>query len=255
MKRKINILYVIDTLFIGGAEQHVTTLCRHINKEKFHVVACTLFSRNLSKVEPFAVQIGKMGIRVERLGLTTWRDVRTFKKYLSLIDEEKIDIVHAHTVPADFWGCLIAKIFRHSKTVVTLHGPDLEKTCVSKLQYTLVNTILSNRIITASGLLKRMMVHKNFAKPEKVIVIPNQVDIDLFNPSKKGNKFRAEYNISDDTIIIGSVGRFERSKGFEICFQVFARVLKNHSKVKFILCGYGKQESFYKAVIQDLGIE
>lgn len=246
---------MIDTLFIGGAEQHVTTLCRHINKEKFHVVVCTLFSRDLSKVEPFAVQIGKMGIRVERLGLTTWRDVRTFKKYLSLIDEEKIDIVHAHTVPADFWGCLIAKIFRHSKTVVTLHGPDLEKTCVSKLQYTLVNTILSNRIITASGLLKRMMVHENFAKPEKVIVIPNQVDIDLFNPSKKGNKFRAEYNISDDTIIIGSVGRFERSKGFEICFQVFARVLKNHSKVKFILCGYGKQEGFYKAVIQDLGIE
>ena len=255
MKRKINILYVIDTLFIGGAEQHVATLCRHIDKEKFHVVVCTLFSRNLSQIEPFAVQIEKMGIRVERLGLTTWRDVRTFKKYSNLIDEEKIDIVHAHTVPADFWGCLIAKLFRHCKTVVTLHGPDLEKTCVSKLQYTLVNTILSNRIITASGLLKRMAIRENFARVEKVMVIPNQVDIDFFNPLEKGNKFRAEYNIPDDTIIIGSVGRFERSKGFEICFQVFAKVRMQHSKLKFILCGYGKEEGFYKAVIKDLGIE
>jgi glycosyltransferase involved in cell wall biosynthesis len=253
--RKINILYVIDTLFIGGAEQHVATLCKHIDKEKFHVVVCTLFSRNLSQVEPFAVQIEKMGIRVERLGLTTWRDFEAFRKYMKLIDEEKTDIVHAHTVPADFWGCLIAKLFRHCKTVVTLHGPDLEKTRISKLQYTLVNTILSNRIITASGLLKRMAVRESFARAEKVMVIPNQVDIDFFNPSKKGNKFRAEYNIPDDTVIIGSVGRFERSKGFEICFQVFAKARMQHAKLKFILCGYGKEEGFYKAVVKDLGIE
>lgn len=255
MKRKINILYVIDTLFIGGAEQHVTTLCRHINKEKFHVVVCTLFSRDLSKVEPFAVQIGKMGIRVERLGLTTWRDVRTFKKYLSLIDEEKIDIVHAHTVPADFWGCLIAKLFRHRKTIVTLHGPDLVKTFVSKLQYNQVNTFLSNKIITASDLLKHTAICENYAKANKIVVIPNQVDVVRFNPSKTGNKIRAEYNIPADTMIIGSIGRFEKSKGFEICFKVFARVLKHHSKLKFILCGYGKEEGFYRTVVKDLDIE
>ncbi len=254
-QRKINILYVIDTLFIGGAEQHVATLCKHIDKEKFHVVVCTLFSRDLSKIEPFAAQIEKMGILVERLGLTTWRDTRIFKKYLNLIDKEKIDIVHAHTIPADFWGCLIARLFRHCKTVVTLHGQGLEKTRISKLQCTLVNTILSNKIITVSCLLKHMVVRKNFVRDEKVVAIPNQVDTVFFNPLKKGNKFRAEYNISDDTVIIGSVGRFEKNKGFEICFQVFAKARMQYSNLKFIVCGYGKQEGFYKSVIRDLSIE
>lgn len=254
-QRKIHILYVIDTLFIGGAEQHVATLCKHIDKEKFHVVVCTLFSRNLSQVEPFAVQIEKMGIRVERFGLTTWRDIKTFKKYSNLIDEENIDIVHAHTVPADFWGCLIARTFKHRKTVVTIHGPDLEKTLVSKLQYNLVNTCLSDKIITASNLIKRITVNENFGRADKIIVIPNQVDIDLFDPLKKRTKIRAEYDISDDTVIIGSIGRFEKSKGFEVCLQVFAEVQKQYSKTKFILCGYGKEACFYKTVIKDLGIE
>lgn len=253
--RKINILYVIDTLFIGGAEQHVATLCKHIDKEKFHVAVCTLFSRNLSQVEPFAAQIEKMGIRVERLGLTTWRDVRTFKKYLSLIDEEKIDIVHAHTVPADFWGCLIARAFKHRKTIVTLHGPDSKKTFISKLQYKILNLCLTDRIIACSNLLKNIAINENFASSDKIEVIPNQVDITVFNPEKKGEKIRIEYNISNDTVIIGSIGRFIKRKGFEICLQVFAEVKKRHPRSKFILCGYGEQEGFYKAVIQDLGIE
>lgn len=255
MKRKINILYVIDTLFIGGAEQHVAMLCRHINKEKFHVVACTLFSRNLSQVEPFAVQIGKMGIRVERLGLTTWRDVYTFKKYLSLIDEEKIDIVHAHTVPADFWGCLIARAFKHRKTIVTLHGLDSKKTFISKLQYKILNLCLTDRIIACSNLLKNIAINENFASSDKIEVIPNQVDITVFNPGKKGEKIRTEYNISNDTVIIGSIGRFIKRKGFEICLQVFAEVKKRHPRSKFILCGYGEEEGFYRTTAKDLNIE
>lgn len=255
MKRKINILYVIDTLFIGGAEQHVATLCRHINKEKFHVVACTLFSRNLSQVEPFAVQIEKMGIRVERLGLTTWRDVYTFKKYLSLIDEEKIDIVHAHTVPADFWGCLIARAFKHRKTIVTLHGLDSKKTFISKLQYKILNLCLTDRIIACSNLLKNIAINENFASSDKIEVIPNQVDITVFNPGNKGEKIRTEYNISNDTVIIGSIGRFIKRKGFEICLQVFAEVKKRHPRSKFILCGYGEEEGFYRTTAKDLNIE
>lgn len=246
---------MIDTLFIGGAEQHVAMLCRHINKEKFHVVACTLFSRNLSQVEPFAVQIGKMGIRVERLGLTTWRDVYTFKKYLSLIDEEKIDIVHAHTVPADFWGCLIARAFKHRKTIVTLHGLDSKKTFISKLQYKILNLCLTDRIIACSNLLKNIAINENFASSDKIEVIPNQVDITVFNPGKKGEKIRTEYNISNDTVIIGSIGRFIKRKGFEICLQVFAEVKKRHPRSKFILCGYGEEEGFYRTTAKDLNIE
>ena len=254
-KRKINILYVIDTLLIGGAEQHVATLCKHIDKEKFHVVVCTLFSRDLSREEPFTDEIKKHGIRIGRLGLTTWRDFQTFKKYMRLIDEEKIDIVHAHTVPADFWGCLIARIFKHRKTVITLHGPDLKKTFISRLQRKIVNTCLSNKIIEVSDFLKYLSIKEDFAGNDKIIVIPNQVDIAIFDPEKKGTQIRAEYNIPDDVITIGSVGRFIKRKGFEICLQVFANIKKQYSKTRFILCGYGEEEGFYKIVAKNLCIE
>jgi len=254
-QRKINILYVIDTLFIGGAEQHVVTLCKHLDKERFHIVVCTLFSRNLSEVEPLAVEIEKMGIRVVRLGLTTWRDIPTFKKYLNLIDEEKIDIIHAHTVPADFWGCLIAKLFRHRKTIVSLHGPDLRQTFISRLHSKLVNICLTDKIIVCSNYLKHIAIHESFARADKIIVIPNPIDITVFKHEKKGFNIRMEYGISGDTIVIGSVGRFIKGKGYEICLQVFARVISRYPKLKFLLCGYGEEENFYKTVSRDLGIE
>ena len=252
---KISILYVIDTLFIGGAEQHVATLCKHINKEKFHVVVCTLFSRDLSKVEPLAVEIEKRGIRVERFGLTSWRDFSIFKKYMRLINEEKIDIVHAHTVPADFWGCFIAKIFKGQKTIVTLHAPDPLKTFVSRMQYRLVNTWLSDKIIDVSNQLKHVSVKEYCAKADKIMVIPNQVDTNQFHPDNKGIKIRAEFKISDDTIIIGSIGRFIKRKGLEVCLQIFAKIQKDYPNSKFILCGYGEKEAFYRTIIKDLGIE
>ena len=254
-QKKINILYVIDTLFIGGAEQHVAALCKHIDKEKFHIVVCTIFSRDLSQTEPFAVEIAKLGIRVERFGLTTWRDIPTFRKYLNLIDEEKIDIIHAHTVPADFWGCLIARAFKHRKTIATLHGLDSRKTFISKLQYKILNLCLTDRIIACSNLLKNIAINENFARADKIEVIPNQVDTTFFNPAKNGEKIRAEFNIPNNTIVIGGVGRFIKNKGFEICLHVFAKIKNQYSNSKFILCGYGEEEHLYRTIVKLLNIE
>ncbi len=163
--------------------------------------------------------------------------------------------MHAHTVPADFWGCLIAKIFKRRKTVTTLHCPNVKKSVAFRLQRIAVNTCLSNKIIAVSGLPRHVAVNINYAKTDKIIVIPNSVDIAFFHPGKKGTKIRTEYSISSDTIIIGSIGRFIKSKGFEICLQVFAKVKIQYPKVKFLLCGYGEEEVFYRAVIKDLDIE
>ena len=255
-KRKINILYIIDTLLIGGAEQHVATLCKHIDKEKFHVVVCTLFSRDLSRVEPFANEIKKLGIRVEQLRLTSWRNIQTFKKYLNLIDEEKIDIVHAHTIPADFWGCLIARIFKRRKTIVTIHGHNPRTPFLTNVQRKMVNMYLPNKLIVVSNLLKYTAINYNYAHPDKIIVIPNMVDTKVFTPEKKGTKIRMEYNIPEDVIILGSIGRFIKNKSFETCLQVFAEVKNNcPKKLKFILCGYGEEEDFYRTTAKNLGIE
>ncbi len=253
--KKINVLYVIDTLFVGGAEKHVATLCRHIDRDRFHVAVCTLFSRDLSAHEPYAVEIEKMGIRVERLGLTSWRDFETFKKYLRVIDNENCGLVHAHTVPADFWGCFVAKTMRRCKTIVTLHGAAAHPAFALCLQRIGVNRLFSDKIIACSSLLKSRAMRENYGRDDKIIVIPNQVDTAIFTPSNRGDTVRTGYNISHDAIVMGSVGRFVKNKGFDTCLQIFAKVQKKHPQSKFILCGYGEEEASYRRIIRHLGIE
>ncbi len=254
-RRKINILYVIDTLFIGGAEKHVVNLCRYINKERFHTVVCTLFSRNLSKDEPFAAEIEDIGIRVERFGLRSWRDIKVFKKYLNLIEEENIDIIHAHTTPAAFWGPLIARLFKHKKTIVTLHGLDLNKSLISKIQHSMVNICLTDKIIACSDLLKQFAINEYFGRPNKITIIPNMIDTTVFSPENTGYKIRTGYNIPNNSIVIGSVGRFVKTKAFEVSLEIFAKVKSQYPELKFLLCGYGEEEALYRNTVKNLGIE
>ena len=255
VRKKINVLYVIDTLFVGGAEKHVATLCRHIDRDKFNVTVCTLFSRDLSAHETYAAEIEKMGIGVERLGLTSWRDFATFKKYLRVIDKTNCDVVHAHTVPADFWGCLVAKTLRRCKTIVTLHGIASHMTLALRLQRIAVNRLFSDKIIACSSLLKSHALGEDYGRDEKIIVIPNQVDASVFTPSNRGGSIRTEFNIPHGAIVMGSVGRFVKNKGFDTCLRIFAKVQERYPQSKFILCGYGEEDASYRQLIRRLGID
>ncbi|MBI5308535.1 MAG: glycosyltransferase family 4 protein, partial [Planctomycetes bacterium] len=66
---------------------------------------------------------------------------------------------------------------------------------------------------------------------------------------------RAEYNIPHDAIVLGSVGRFVKNKGFDTCLRIFAKVQKKHPQSKSIMYGYGEEEASYRRIIRHLGIE
>ena len=200
--KKINILYVIDTLFIGGAEQHVATLCRHINKEKFHVVVCTLFSRDPNRREPFADEIRALGVRVEQLAMCIWRDRQAITQFLRLIDEEHIDIVHGHTIPANFWGCFMAKVFRRRKTLYTCHQPFFNEGPAMRRQQLALNTFLADCIISISEATTQFCQTSCYVSSKKIIKIPNTVDTYRFRPEVSGTAVRTKMGLPDNVPLI-----------------------------------------------------
>jgi len=105
----IRVLYVLDSLAIGGAEQLFALMATHLPADRFYVVVCTLFSRG-ERPEPLADELRAKGIRVEQIAMRRWRDIDAIRRFWTLIEEERINLVHAHTVPADFWGCLLTRL-------------------------------------------------------------------------------------------------------------------------------------------------
>ena len=66
---------------------------------------------------------------------------------------------------------------------------------------------------------------------------------------------RKELNISDDTLVIGPVGRFVEQKNHRFLIEVFAEVLKQKPDALLMLVGDGEKKKEIKEQINALGIE
>ncbi len=255
LEKKIGILYILDNLAIGGAQQVVLTLAENLDKKNFHIVVCTLFSRDPKMEEPLADEIKEMDIPVYKLAMTSWRDWNTIKKLLQIIDMENIDLVHSHMVPADFWGTFLTKIFKRKKAVYTRHNTYTPNGFSSKIQTFLLNRILCEKIVAISNATFKNLTARCWANPKKIVKIYNGVNTKRFSPSLSGTRVRESLDIPPDSVVIGNLSRFEKRKGYDVFLNVALRVAKFNPHVRFLIMGNGPEEAPLRLLAKQLDVE
>lgn len=98
------------------------------------------------------------------------------------------------------------------------------------------NQIDNLTLVTPSNWLKEI-TQKSFLSKNKIRVIPNGIDLNVFK-NKKGN-FKARYNIEDKKIILGVANIWDRRKGLE-SFKALSNVLKDSYKI--VLVGVSEEQ-------------
>jgi len=250
--RKIRVLYAMDSLGVGGAEQLIYTLARSLPKERFHVVVCTFFSRGAP--EPIADEIRALGIRVEQFTMTRWRDWHTMRRFLVLLDEERIDIVHGHMVPADFWSCLLAKIGRRLKTIHTKHDFLPRPGRANRFQRWILERMLSDRIVAISEVVENHLVEERGVRRRRIVRIPDPVDTARFHPGVSGAAVRRELGIPPEALVIGNTSRFEKQKGYNLFLEVAGLIAPHHKQVYFLAVGHGLERDAMEAYVRETGL-
>lgn len=82
------------------------------------------------------------------------------------------------------------------------------------------------------------------------ILINNGIDTDRFTFNEKSrNIVRCKYSISNDTFVIGHVGRFSEQKNHEKIIEIFQNVLELQPNSKLILVGVGEKEEKIKKIV------
>jgi glycosyltransferase involved in cell wall biosynthesis len=75
---------------------------------------------------------------------------------------------------------------------------------------------------------------------DKMVVIPNGFDLDLFRPQKTARlSVRQEFGIPDNTLLIGLVGRYNRQKDYGNFVEAAAMLHRQIPTTHFLLCGDG----------------
>ena len=183
--------------------------------------------------------------------LNPYKDQIAFKKIQDIIKEFKPDIVHTHAAKAGALGRRAAYKLGVKQIYHTFHGHVFHsyfgsfKTKIFKeIERNLAKK--TTKIIAISDIQKRELSKIHRICPEKNIeVIPLGFDLEKFNIDKdsKRKKFRKKWNIKENEIAIGIIGRLVPIKNHFFFIDVIQEVQKKSKvPIKAFIVGDGEEK-------------
>jgi glycosyltransferase involved in cell wall biosynthesis len=177
-------------------------------------------------------------------------DKEAYNKIYDLIKEFKPDIIHTHASKPGTLGRLAGYNLKVPVIIHTYHGHVFHSyfNWVKTNFYKAVERNLAKKsscIIAISENQKEELAYTHkICAPEKIKVVPLGFDLQRFhsNVEEKRKEFRAKYNISDDEIAIGIVGRLVPIKNHAMFLKSIKYVSENSGKkIRAFIVGDGEE--------------
>ena len=241
MKKNINILYVITSLGVGGAENLLADVCCEFSGRHNITVFYILDHTN------FVSKIKSSGAKVIFRDYTKLGFVKVFRDLRRIIKQERIDIVHTHLPAADTLGRLAALSCPGVKAISTIHNSDLWKlrntpVCLLLRIYNrfTINCFKRTCLIAVSHSVKDFCIEKEKIKSEKITVVYNGINFD--NPAKSIPGFVSP--LPEDCFSIIIPARMEPYKGHILLLKAALLLIRENRipNLRVMLMGAGSEE-------------
>ena len=245
------VLRIINRLNIGGPTYNAVYLTKYLAPEFetcllagqiFDGEASSSFIAEENGVQPKYIQAMKRNPN-------PINDFFAYQEIRKTIREFKPDIVHTHAAKPGILGRLAAYYENVPVIIHTFHGhyfhsyfnPLITRAFLSIERWLAQK---STCIIAISELQKNELAHEfKVITLDKIQVVHNGFDLSKFieNQEFKRNLFRKQWNISDNEVAIGIVGRIVPIKN-HLLFLTACQELKKHAsdvKLRFFIIGDG----------------
>ncbi len=243
-----NIMYIIDSLRIGGAEELLLTVARKIDRKKYNISVVCLFDEG-----PLADEIRGTGVKVEFLHMRNRLDLPTFIKLIHLIRDEDIKIVHTHLFDSNFFGRMAAKLADAPVIVATEHNVYPWK----KRRHIFVDKSLArftDRIIAVSDAVRLWTSERENIDVEKFVTIHNGIDINRFDLPVDIYEKKKELRLDPRVPLIGTIGTLTEQKGHKYLLEALAKVTKVIPDAKLLFVGDGHLRTRLEELSVKLGL-
>lgn len=257
MSNKINVMHMIGSLRIGGAEKVVLTLLKSMDRDKFNVAVCCF-----TKANGLTAEFENLGIPIAIVKPRKLLDPFCVLRLARLMRKEKIDVLHTHLPDADIMGRIAAKIARVPVVISTLHTVYTEKRN-PKIRYrikTFIDRITGNYfadlMLAVSEIVKDYHIKWAKMNPEKIQILPNPVVLDEFQIDGKFDRIKKKKELAIDTThkVITNVGSLAELKGQTYLIQAMSQIIKATPQATLLLVGDGPLRSDLEGLVKNLGI-
>jgi glycosyltransferase involved in cell wall biosynthesis len=263
---KKKVLRIINRLNLGGPTYNAAYLTKFLEPE-FDTLLVSGMKDEAEESSEFIVNnLGLHPVYMPEMyrELNPFKDYKSYYRLRKIIEEYKPDIVHTHAAKAGAVGRLAA-IHSGVKVIVhTFHGHVFHSyfNPVKTRMFIEIERYLAKRttqIVALSQLQKNELVNEfKIAAADKFCIVPLGFDLDRFSKNKdeKRKRFRDEYNISDNEIAIGIVGRLVPIKNHALFLQAVKIVAdKTTKKIRVFIIGDGEERPKLEQLANELGLK
>ncbi|MFJ9687868.1 glycosyltransferase [Streptomyces bacillaris] len=239
-------LHIITGLGVGGAEQQLRLLLRHLPVE------CDVVT--LTNPGPVADGLRADGVRVVHLGMRGNRDVSAVGRLTRLIRDGRYDLVHTHLYRACVYGRIAARLAGVRAAVATEHSlgrAEIEGRPLTRgirALYLSTERLGAATVAVSSTVAGRL---RDWGVPaERIRLVPNGIDADRFrfDPDRR-LAVRAALGIPQGAFVVGGVGRLVPGKRFDVAVRAVAAL----PDVWLLLAGDGPEAPALRALAARLG--
>lgn len=260
------VLRIINRLNLGGPTYNAAYLTKYLGGDYETLLVSGMKDEAEASSEFIVSSLGIKPVYIPEMyrELHPFRDYKSYYKLRKLIEDFKPDIVHTHAAKAGAVGRLAA-IHSGVKVIVhTFHGHVFHSyfNPVKTRVFLEIERYLAKRttkIIALSEAQKmeltdifRVAPHSSFE------ILPLGFDLGKFeeNKEEKRRKFRQEYNIADDEIAIGIVGRLVPIKNHSLFLEAIKQVHdKTTKKIRAFIIGDGESRAEIEQKAAELGLK
>lgn len=269
-KRRLRVLLLVSGLDIGGAhggaERFGLELSRHLDSNTFDVSLCAFWSRGGKAESHWYKVLQDAGINV--FFAAEWKGKFDLQEYIRGVRHiarqcvsAPMDIIHSHyqmgTVAA-----LLLKIFGHSRTAMRTAHISLEwgegitaRTLRLVFQNWLYPLLLDAEVGVSKGVVQQLSGHIATRLWRKhPYLIHNAIRPDAFE-YREGKQTSTKLSKAETDLIVGSIGRMTRQKGYIYLIQAMPRILSEVPNVRFVFIGKGELLNDLRQYTVKMGVQ
>ena len=247
------ILHLINSLRDSSISRIVSRIVEYSGQHgyAFHVGA-------LNATGEMHDEFCRRGAQVADFSVGTDGSLAQVKKIRKYIRDQGVHLVHSHT-PRTLLLTAAALIGgQHPVHVATKHILNSPGDRRFGSLYALMDRALlyfPEHLVPVSGKVYREIMACPFMNPDRVTTIRNAIEQRAGNVAEQRESCRSEFGLDPDSILIGSSGRLEKVKRYDLMLQGFATVLVRFPQARLMLIGDGSLKPDLVLLAKELGIE
>ena len=249
----IRVLFCVDNLGIGGTELNAVRTAEALDPARVKLTVALIGADG-----ELRARYERLGVAIHRFPLGTLRGRRTItegRRFVRLLRDERIDIVHCHDMYSNVFGSVAGRLAGVGGVIVSRRWsntlPDPALRAANGVAYRVGHRVLANSNAVAASLQADEGVGAR-----RIAVVPNFVEEAAFAvPEAAGREAgRKALGVLPGESVIGIVARLARVKDHATLLRAFAVVRARFPRARLVLVGDGPERRALEALAIELGV-